>query len=543
MLDHIGQIAARLGIAPPVTRLVRSLSSLQVNQAFVTGLAAPTMVLYDGILHRLTEEERDAIIAHELAHLANHTFWYWLVAGAFCGVAAVAASTFYPFLVALCLGLALWTGTGLILSRRLELDCDRRAARAIGHRRTASALWKIHAEEPFRGLVEFLISAVSTHPSRDERLAAIHHDAPKDDQSAVEWDSRLLAYRSLAAWCAGGLWLSVIAACLLWGHCSPGSMWPALPLALMELPLLVLYWLGLRKAVRRERRLRRSRRKWRRRLVRLVPVLLIGLLIAQGFGLTRPYLNPGANNELLIGVLAAWGLFAPRLLRDRAKELNNQIVLAMASDDYPKALALAEGNPALVAGSTRLRYNKALVRAVLGQREEALAELERLHRDEPGFKLTGLLLVSLYTDEGDYGRALELATQLSRELPNEPAVTESQAWLLRKLGRLDEAETCAHEVLKMDPWSGEAHLTLAATAFDRGDHAAACEQLVRAERLMPGSTSAALLAGEMAMATENGAEAAMHEAVKAVKNNPPSFTDKEAARLALWLKARQDLPG
>ena len=54
------------------------------------------MVLYDGILHRLAEEEHDAVFAHELAHLANHTFWYRLVAGAACGVASVAAAAFYP---------------------------------------------------------------------------------------------------------------------------------------------------------------------------------------------------------------------------------------------------------------------------------------------------------------------------------------------------------------------------------------------------------------------------------------------------------------
>ena len=223
MLGRIAWIAGRLGIAPPVTRLVRSPSALQKNNALIAGLAAPTMVLYDGILYRLTEEERDAIIAHELAHLANHTFWYWLVAGAACGVASVAASAFYPLFVALGLGLVLLTGAWLILSRRLELDCDRRAARAIGHRRAASALWKIHADQPFRGLIEFLIGAVGTHPSRDERLAAIRRDAPNDDRPEVEWDSRLLRRRRLAAWGAAGLWLAVIVACLLWGYRSPGS--------------------------------------------------------------------------------------------------------------------------------------------------------------------------------------------------------------------------------------------------------------------------------------------------------------------------------
>ena len=189
VLGRIAEIAGHMGIAPPVTRLVRSSTALQTNNALVSGLVAPTMVLFDGILYRLTEEERDAIIAHELAHLANHTFWYWVVAGAVCSVAVVVASVFYSGSVALGLGVALWIGLWLILSRRLELDCDRRAARVIGHRRAASALWKIHADQPFRGVVEFLIGAVSTHPSRDQRFAAIRLDAPDDDRPEVEWNA------------------------------------------------------------------------------------------------------------------------------------------------------------------------------------------------------------------------------------------------------------------------------------------------------------------------------------------------------------------
>jgi Zn-dependent protease with chaperone function/tetratricopeptide (TPR) repeat protein len=543
VLDRVVQIAASLGIAPPPTRLVRTLWSLQPNQAYVTGLAAPTMVLYEGILHRLTEEERDAIIAHELAHLATHTFWYRLVAGALCSVVVVVTAAFLPILVVLGLSVALWTGTWLILSRRLELDCDRRAARAIGHRRTASALWKIHADDPLSGPFEFLISAVSTHPSRDERLAAVYRDAPKDDKPDIEWNPRLLAYRRLAARCAVGLWLSVIAGCLVWGYHSPRSIWPALPLALTDLALFVLSWLGLRKAVRRQQSLVRTRRTWWRRLAWLVPMVLVGLMVAQGFRLTRSYLDLRGHYELLVGAWVVWYLFAPILMRDRANELNDQVRLAMQSGDYARTLALAEGSPALVARSNKLRYNSALVRAVLGQRDEALAGLEQLHRDEPGFKLTALLLICLYTDEGNYARALELATQLSHELPGEPAGPEAESWLLRKVGRLEEAETCAREVLSMEPCSDQAHLTLAAVALDRGDHAGAREQLARAERLVPGSVTAALLAAEVALATEDGAEAAVYQALHAARNNPLSFVEKQAARLAQRLEARQASPG
>jgi hypothetical protein len=46
----------------------------------------------------------------------------------------------------------------------------------------------------------------------------------------------------------------------------------------------------------------------------------------------------------------------------------------------------------------------------------------------------------------------------------------------------------------------------------------------------------------MALATEDGAEAAVQKAVNAAKNNPLSFADKEAAALAQRLEARRQAP-
>jgi Zn-dependent protease with chaperone function len=539
ILGRIADIAGRMGIVPPATRLARSPTSLQQNNAGVSGLAAPTMVLFDGILYRLAEEERDAVIAHELAHLANHTFWYWLVSGIVCSVAVVAASTIYHAGVVLALGLALWMGTWLILSRWLELDCDRRAARAIGHRRTASALRKIHADQPFRGLVEFLIGAVASHPSRDERLAAIYRDSPDYDKPDVEWDARLLRYRRLAAWCAAGTWLGVIAGCLWWSYRWPESRWPAWSMVLMVVALIALFLLGLRKPMRRQRRLQRTRRVWRRRLIWLLAVLLVSYWASETFGLTGRFLSPLATHvTALVSFLSLLVLIAI-LGRDRASKLNQRIVIAIQSGDLPKALSLAEASPAVVARSTELRYNLALVLAMLGRREEALHDLEQLRRDEPGFKLTWLLVLNLHADEGDYPRALELAEQVSRDLPGEVDGPQAESWLLRKLGRLEAAETRAREVLRMEPHSGIAHLTLASVALDRGDHAAAREELAQAERLVPGSVSAALFAAEMALATGDGAEGAVDRAVKAVKNNPLSFAEKEVARLVGRLEERR----
>ena len=71
---------------------------------------------------------------------------------------------------------------------------------------------------------------------------------------------------------------------------------------------------------------------------------------------------------LLGGGLASLVVFLVLGRKNRAKKLNHQIVVAIQSGDYPKALALCEGNAKVVAGSTELRYNHALIRAVLGRR-------------------------------------------------------------------------------------------------------------------------------------------------------------------------------
>jgi Flp pilus assembly protein TadD len=112
--------------------------------------------------------------------------------------------------------------------------------------------------------------------------------------------------------------------------------------------------------------------------------------------------------------------------------------------------------------------------------------------------------------------------------------------LLCKVGRLEDAEARAREVLNTAPHSGQAHLTLAAVALERGDHAVAREQLAQAERLVPGTTTATLLAAELALATKDGgAEAAVRQAVQAVKNNPFAFADRQVAALNQRLEAHQ----
>jgi Zn-dependent protease with chaperone function/Flp pilus assembly protein TadD len=546
VLERIRELAGRMGVAVPVARLVRSPSSQQLNEALVAGLAAPTLVLFDGILYRLSEDERDVIIAHELAHIANHTFWWRLLVTVAVSVAVIVASGFLFPPVALALGWGLISGALLILSRRLELDCDRRAAGAIGHRRAASALWKIHADQPFRRMpvLEFLIGATSTHPSRDERLAAVRRAAPPDDQPDVEWDPRLLFRRQLASWLATGVWMLALLGCVLGGYAWPRSYWPALPLVGLALTPTALLWLGLRQAHRRRRRLTPKPGTWLGRLTWGVGLVTAVLIAATYFRLTDRLLGQRIDDTvqpiaLIFGSLTFLGLLFLSSRR-RVEELERKIMIAIQSAEYAQALELCEKSPALVAKSHALRHNRALILALLGHKDEAMAELEQLLRDAPAFKLSLMLLAALYSERGRYADALALAETLTRDLPDEPAGPLAQGWYLRKLGRLDEAEAKARQAQQMEPQAAEVHLALAGVALDRGDHAAAREQLAQAERLSPGTVSGALLAAELALAADDpDVEAIIEKALAAVRNNPLAFAEREVAMLKRRLAERR----
>ena len=59
LLARIAEISSRMGVPVPRTRIAGTLGHLQAL-AGVFGLQAPSLLLADGILHRLTPGERDA---------------------------------------------------------------------------------------------------------------------------------------------------------------------------------------------------------------------------------------------------------------------------------------------------------------------------------------------------------------------------------------------------------------------------------------------------------------------------------------------------
>ena len=218
------------------------------------------MVLFDGILYRLTEEERDAIIAHELAT------WPTTPSGTGWSPAPPVASPSWrppPSTPSSWLSASADADDRHLADPHPPVGTGLRPASGPSHRPSPGrpALWKIHADQPFRGLIEFL-SGPSTRPLA--RRASRRHPPGCPERRRPEVDG-IRGCWAAAAWPPGA---PPGCGCRSSSPVSVGASfarieWPALPLVLMDVALFVLFWLGLRKTARSRRRLQRARPAWR----------------------------------------------------------------------------------------------------------------------------------------------------------------------------------------------------------------------------------------------------------------------------------------
>src|SRR6185312_10432442 len=101
VLTRIAELSRKMGIAVPKARLHHSLNPTLDQQGWAIGFAAPSIVITDGILLRLSPQECDSTIAHELAHIANGSLWILMLITPITGVFAIIISIFVPPEIAL----------------------------------------------------------------------------------------------------------------------------------------------------------------------------------------------------------------------------------------------------------------------------------------------------------------------------------------------------------------------------------------------------------------------------------------------------------
>jgi hypothetical protein len=309
IVADIEKIAASMQITPPRVRLLRTVGGPLRVAAWVGGLPKPSLVITDGVVNRLRPIERNAIVAHEMAHIANHSLWLLAASLPVRCAAATIVGFALPVGVSLAFGYAFLVGFKRIISRPIEADCDRRAARTIGFAETISALHKIHAVHPARntGWFSLIAYAWATHPSRDVRLALLTRRARResptiDAATPMEVSPRGFRLHRLFSWAGLVAWAAAQAASLALAPNSPdAAFW--LLMCVGSAPGVALMFAVSAEARRTHRRLRV--RSWRRRLT-IVGAVFVFMTIAVGQAIFWPSLSDSPLALLmLLGLIVA----------------------------------------------------------------------------------------------------------------------------------------------------------------------------------------------------------------------------------------------
>jgi Tfp pilus assembly protein PilF len=429
------------------------------------------------------------------------------------------------------------------VSRPYEIDCDRRAARAIGFRDTTAALAKIHAVHPIRnsGLLSLLVYATATHPSREIRLAALRATAPESDRPAIELSEARIRWQRRLTIAALAVWLTAVSGTIAAAILKPQLGWLPIPLWTVALTPLSLIILAQRKrrAVARQRM--GSRPRW------IIAVVIGGLV---GVSLFLPHLSHEAIDPIplfgiqlsietsLLALACLVGVFVWFLWTNGRRKLRHAVVVAFQVHDFRRVLELGRQSPKVVSRDHILRYNIALARAICDDRPAAIAMLEGLWQEKPRFPLTAFILCQLLLDGNQPERALAIAQSVVARLPRDAGTHSLEARVRRRLGQLDEAQAACDRLLALEPEQGIGYGISAAIALDRGDLTRAQELIGQALAASPGEAYLQVIHAEIALQAEplEAARAAVEQAFSAVRTNPLVFLQTDIARLEqkLW---------
>lgn len=530
-LARVEEISQKMGLKTPRVRFRQSLGASQDAQAWVEGLAAPTLIVTDGILERITTLERDSILAHELAHISNGSLWVLVAVSPVSAFTAVVIALFVPVWLATAFWLAIWGGLYRIASRFIEISCDRRAGGAIGYRETASALQKIHAIGLLRrdNWSTRLTFATATHPHLDTRLAALNRTAPLQERAAIAYSMDVVRRQRLLGFAAVTIWaMSILAT--LWAIWRPD-------VAPWACALLLAVILGPRVA--RHAMVRKfydiEARRNDRRSARLKSFIGVAFLVGLGAVLCssafESYLIASWTPLVVVSIamiLVAWSL----------RTINTAEVLkhtrqALQARDFSRVLELGRANRKVVSRSPPLRHNVALACDLSGDRAGAIAQFEGLRRDRPRFALASFLLVSIYLDENEATRALEIARQLVRDLPQDPGAHCLLARATRRLGDLKQANVAIDRALALLPDSGDFTAIAAGVACDEGDYERARLLIRAAFDKAPGSAYVLVEAAKISVRTESAERGheAIQQAIDAVRANRFAYLQYEIQQL------------
>jgi Zn-dependent protease with chaperone function len=535
ILSRLAKLAAAIGVPAPPLRLWPSISDNQPTLAFAGTVSAPQLVITDGALNRLAEEESDAILAHELAHLANHSLWFHLPTLSAAAILAgqVSGAGGFP---AAGLGWLCLVGFQRLVSRPLEFDSDRRAALVVTPQSMMRALEKIHLVHRIEGneWLKRLCYVMATHPSPSSRIARLKQQACVELSRA---ESSELSRGRWLGWMVFGAWLGAIV-----GGLALIRSWrvAAIPVGVMWIALSLLPQHLERLATRKIRRL--NARRMASRKIHWSTWLFWSLWFASLGGLVLPQFLSSDHSDfswISISALCLQVVLAGILLMrmTRRSRLQHNILTASTLGNHEHVVREFDNAPRWFQRDPTMDNLTAVALALTSRRAEAIHRLEQLHAREPRFPAALMTLIALDYDEGNDTRAEALAARLTGLLPEDPIGPFRQILSLVRMGRLDEARTVLEAARGRISTAELLDLAEAALAIHGTQPERARELLETCDSRLPGDCLVATLWVEWhlrqvsAADTATKAHAAFERLETLVRSNRLAMLDKTVERL------------
>lgn len=490
VLARTGELANRIG-APRPRVLLRSTPDRSLHfSAMVGGALAPVMIISDGILQRMEDQETAGVLAHELAHLARgHPFRSVIPVIGVIALVPVLGAFLFPT-VCVVLGLLLLRWSHRIFGRREELACDRLAGMAIGFIPAARALDKVHGAQTFdcSPTLGRIVHGMQEHPSRDLRLRHLASHATEAERASIVYDAHeaaaqqltdLLVLSAFVCTVAFGVSAGLVES-LKWHGIAAMLVLvvgaPMLPYCAV-LPRLYYLW-----------QLRPHRVPWRALLQCLLVVGLIGSMLA---GLGQPYSWPTLA-ATAVAVILVWRRWKKRRTLVR-------IYRAVRDQDFHEALSCSLTLSKRIQRSPVHRLYRATLYAAMREDNRARQLLESLAADHPRFFHAQLLRATI-TGWDNPRAAVEISASIARALPSNPYAMAHHASHVSRASDPDAAEPLAREAIRILPAVGEFHGILAGILCKQGKLEQSEQQLQEYEARDPGATDLFLYRGHLLLA-------------------------------------------
>lgn len=533
--ESVRRISDRLEIRAPSVRLLPSVGAPPPAQAFACGLLRPKIIVGDGITLRFPERERDAVIAHELAHIATGSLWCLAAVIPVCASIVVVSAIHLDdrFVAAILIGWIVFAGLKRIVSRPFEIACDLSAGRNVGWDAMSSSLEKIHSLHivDADSLIGRLAYAAATHPHPDVRRAALARRAERDVWPGPVPLVKEIGHR-VGAWVVFLVWTAAIVVVL-------GELAAQRSLRLSAVIVLVVYFapnaLILAAALP-------AFRRWLGLLGRIPRSALAAILCLTSYAVLGLGLLTGRKDATIVGVVAAVTSLVFLLSASRSRKAMIAVTNAIRDRKFNDAVAAFEQASKEHPRDALFRLLGALAFHLAGHRKPAIAICRKLIAADPKFHGASLNLGMFLLDTHPK-RSVVIFGGLLRTEPKSAALACYLARALRVVGRFDEAKVlladAIHRSVRAD--AGLAHGLAASVAVECGEKNAAKDHLTAASNMNIGHPFNVIAAADYALAfdTLESAEKAVVAAEAIEQSVPTALIGAELAILRRKLEERR----